>query len=161
MRLFYFTLLNVGPSDSLIFELASKDVVSCVIPSKRAEFLRNKHKIFEDPNSPETQCSKLKTEGVYKYGLFRCLKSYYLQPFSDSEPEVRCKGLARSVRAKMQAEDFTTQKTNRSFTSMHLAPTIGGEMSLQMRSKVMTSAINVKRYMCEVGGSNHTCKKPP
>lgn len=152
--------MNAVSSDSLIFELASTDVLSCVIPSRRSDFLRNKHKYFEDPDSPLTQAGKLKCEGVFKYGLFRCLKSYYLQPFTSSDPEVRCKGVARVVRDKMTPGDFTTLKTNRSFTSMHLAPTVGGEMSLQLRSKVMTSAVNVKRRMCQVSPRGPTWKQP-
>ena len=136
-------------TDSLIFYLAEKNVRDCVLVDKLAEYDEVEPSIFEVKNANTVQHSRLKVEGVFKGGLFRSMKSYYLMPAIDdylchtcgqddcgctgqaeveAAPVVRAKGLTRNVQKSMKAEHFQMRETDK--PSKEESKRLGNKMSV-------------------------------
>lgn len=80
---------------------------------------------------------------------FAGIKSYCMEPWDASEQlQVRSKGLSQKVRDSMDASHFTIDNSRRVFfESMHLKPTMGGEIAITRKSRIMNSTVNMKRCM--------------
>ena len=156
-------------TDSLVFSCGESVFDECVDEEKRATYEESRGEIFEVPNSDCVQHSRLKVEGVFRGGLFRSMKSYYLLPLiegylceecgaaggccshipsgeMESRPLVRAKGLTRNVQNEMQKEHFEMSEERQPyFATYSLRPTSAQEMTIGVYTKRNSSCINFKR----------------
>ena len=95
-------------TDSMNWALGDPDLKKCVKPDLLHEFEIKTKDMFVDPNSKQTQAGKLKLEGFYEAGYFKCIKNYILIPFKESslKQNVKSKGMAYQIQKKMEKEHF-------------------------------------------------------
>ena len=166
-------------TDSVMFFLASANLKDCIKQGKESEFEKvSKNKLFVDPTSKYTQAGLMKMEGYYQAGFFKCIKNYVLIPFSHTNEErvTKSKGMARVIkdqlpkecfyvsdRKRLREENATSNdaegnlqkkrkltKENLFFQHYALHPTMGEQMVISRKRKVMPNSINCKRRMTEV-----------
>ena len=177
--IFYFqiySLLNVLDSkkaqllyldtDSLMLFVASPKLTDCVKEGKSEEFEELSQIIFADPTSEITQAGKLKCEGFYQSGFFRCVKNYVLNPFpqSDEERVVKSKCVPKIIREILPDESFYINDRKRRLESskesekpgdlflqnLCLHPTMGEQIHISVKRRRIANPINCKRLLTKV-----------
>lgn len=158
----------------MCFICSETNLVDCVESDKRTEYQQKQYEIFEMPNSQGVQHSRLKVEGIFRGGLFRSMKSYYLVPLLEShlceqcgreggqcdhpsssqpvsKPVVRAKGLTRNVQNVMVEDNFRVSEERQPyFATYSLRPTPAQEMTIGIYTKKNSSCINFKRKVGQV-----------
>ena len=140
-------------TDSMFWALGNSDLKKCVLPNLLDEFEIKTKNMFVDPNSKQTQAGKLKLEGFYKAGYFKCIKNYILIPFEQSslKKNVKSKGMAYQIQNKMEKEHFEMNNFAAEqlfFQNYKLHPTVGSEqIFLSLQKRKMTNALNCKRKL--------------
>ena len=126
------------------------------------EFKHVSRQLFVDPSSEETQAGRLKLEGLFQSGFFRCVKSYVLNPFSDQNDKrvVKSKGVPRPVCEILPNESFHIQPRKRKndddpqdnmfLHNVALQPTMGEQIVLRVKRRRMANPLNCKRILTEV-----------
>ena len=155
-------------TDSMMLFLSSPNLNECVKKEKSGEFKEISNQIFVDPTSTVTQAGRLKLEGFYESGFFRCIKSYVLNPFPnvDEKRVVKCKAVPRLIREILPDEAFHINERKRKFEAGHedkektpqemfyqnlsLHPTMGEQIVLSVKRRRMANPINCKRTVTEV-----------
>ena len=147
-------------TDSCFFFVADEDIKKCVKEGMENDFIKLSKNMFVDTQSNVTQAGKLKMEGYFKAGYFRCPKSYVLQPFSDTDERiVKNKGISSKVCNKIPNEAFLVnsrkRKTNNNVDDMFLQDlklqrTMGEQITISYKRRKMSNPINCKRIMTEV-----------
>ena len=165
-------------TDSVMFFLAGANLKDCVKPGKELDFEKAASKLFVNPTSKFTQAGLMKMEGYYQAGFFKCIKNYILLPFPHTKEEkvIKSKGTARVVRNQLPTECFYVsnrkaekEDNNNSthdisvsnkkkvqsqeklfFQHYSLHPTLGEQLVISRKRKVMPNSINCKRRMTEV-----------
>ena len=152
-------------TDSMMWALADKNIINCIKPHLREEFTSVVYnKLFADTKSKRHQAGKLKIEGYYASGYFKCVKNYVLNPFEEKEKRlVKCKGLPKIIKEKMSNESFVTDSfdhQNLYYQHYKLHPTIGSEqICISLKRRQMTNALNCKRKMIECTDDNPNSKR--
>ena len=148
-------------TDSCFFFVADEDIKKCVKEGEEKEFLQTSKEMFVDTQSTVTQAGRLKLEGYFKAGFFRCPKSYILQPFSDKEGRiVKNKGISSKVCEQIPNEAFLVNSHKRKasddlgeemfFQDLRLNPTMGEQIVISYKRRKMSNPINCKRVMMKV-----------
>ena len=141
-------------TDSLVFFVAGNTLDEVIREDMRVLWeLYMKKTIMECEASEFVQEGKLKIEGVYVSGLFRSMKSYFLQETEDPKDKlVRAKGMPNVVQKVMTDEDFrmTEEIDNRHFNFFKLRPTQGMSITLGQYTRVNSTCINPKRNLKRV-----------
>ena len=153
-------------TDSMMWALASENILDCIKPNLKNDFTERVAKnLFADTKSKKHQAGKLKIEGYYSSGYFKCVKHYILNPFHNSDLKclVKCKGLPNIIQQKLCNENFVTDSTdnqNLFFKHYKLHPTMGSEqMCISLKRRQMTNALNCKRKMIECTDNSPDSKR--
>lgn len=121
---------------------------------EREKYEAEKHLYFEQPGSLVSPAGLLKVEGTWQSAVFRGVKIYHLEKFSDdaqAAPSLnKAKGVPGHIVKKLKTEHFEAQGKGDLYTSVGLGPTEGGQMALTVRSRHMGSFLNSKRTMHKV-----------
>ena len=145
-------------TDSMMWALGDIDFKNCIKPELLSEFEKVTADMFVDPEAEKTQAGKLKLEGFYKSGFFKCVKNYTLIPFEEPvvgtkklKKVVKSKGMPKKVRAHMTEDFFKTNSfvsEKLFFQNFKLHPTVGSEqMIISLQKRKMTNALNCKRKL--------------
>lgn len=150
-------------TDSCFFYVAHSDIKKCVKSGKEEEFSEISKDMFVDPLAKKTQAGKLKMEGYFQSGFWRCPKSYVLQPFPHDKEEriVKNKGISSQVCKQIPNEAFHVSSLKRKadsdirreemfFQTLTLNPTCGEQIGITFKRRKMSNPINCKRVMTEV-----------
>ena len=150
-------------TDSMMLYISSSDLKECVKEGKLEEFEKISDRIFVNPTSKETQAGRLKLEGFFESGFFRCIKSYTLNPFPNVEEKriVKCKAMPKQVCEILPNESFHVSDRKRKlnedrvheemfFQNLSLHPTMGEQMVMSVKRRRMANPINCKRKLTEV-----------
>lgn len=162
-------------TDSMMLYISSSNLKECVREGKLDEFEKISSQIFVDPTSKETQAGRLKLEGFFESGFFRCIKSYALNPFPnvDEKRIVKCKAMPKLVREILPNQSFHVSDRKRKlledkdqepeeifYQNLSLHPTMGEQIVLSVKRRRMANPINCKRQLSEVNYvCNPICKK--
>ncbi len=69
-------------------------------------------------------------------------------PFDEDErPTIRYKGLPRRVASTLKKEDFELRSSGMYYSSVALAPTLAGQMGIEVRSRKEVICLNTKRRL--------------
>lgn len=140
-------------TDSVFLHVRGRNFDDVVLDEKRAEYELLKADVFETPGDPATPAGKLKLEGKFARGFFRGIKTYALEPFGASKLVKKAKGIPKRVLEEMDRSDFQNLPNHLNFQNVAIAPTIGGQIGLVVRSKRAIAPLNTKRRVL-ADGSN-------
>ena len=138
-------------TDSMMWALGDSNLKNCVKKNLLSEFENKTKDMFVNPDAKVTQAGRLKLEGFFAAGYFKCVKNYTLIPFKDSKLESvnKAKGMPQFISSKMKKDHFMTDSFEAEklfFQSYKLHPTIGGEqIFISLQKRKMTNALNCKR----------------
>lgn len=107
--------------------------------------------LFEDPESEKEQSGKFKLEGIWRHGLFRSAKAYYLDSKTGDTMETvaRMRSIARKHQSKLSVLHFGQNPlTNTAIVrGAEMRPTAALEVVMQRQGKKLSHALNLKRKM--------------
>ena len=139
-------------TDSLIIACAGSDFRQLIKKEYEHLYEDVAKFLFEDENSPVAQPGLFKIEGVWKAGLFRSEKAYYLenrQPDGEVVTLKRLRSVARKYQEGLSRETFgqdpLTNSTN--VRGLDMRPTLGLEVVMVHQGRTLAHATNFKRSM--------------
>ena len=109
--------------------------------------------MFEDPDSDRHQSAKFKLEGVFRSGLFRSSKAYYLEDRTEDDLRsiVRMRGVPRKHQRDLQKEHFMQDPLANVTVvrSVAMMPTPSMQVVMLRQGKTLSHSLNIKR-VCTV-----------